>query len=60
MSLQSKLTKAEVQVQHLTSQNSTLRSIEARLSQEKDSMMRENRSTQLLMANLQAIQVSNR
>ena len=57
MAKQTRLAHAEVQVQNLTIEKGLLKNIESRLHEEKESIMREQRSRELMMANLQAIQV---
>ena len=52
-----KLTHVEVQNQSLSTESDMLRSSEGRLTQEKESLLREQRSRDLLLANLQTIQV---
>ena len=53
-----RLARAEVAAQNLRAERDMLRSIEQRLLAEKESQAREQRSHQLMMANLQAIQVA--
>ena len=57
MANQEKLTRAEVQADRLQQQCESLRAMEASMAQEKESVMRERSSQNLLLANLQAIQV---
>lgn len=57
MATQEKLSRAETQCQSLRIEKDMLKSIEQRLLQEKESMYKDQRSRDLLMANLQSIQV---
>lgn len=56
MSLQEKLSKAEVLVENLQAERNLLQNVEARLLQEKESLLREKQQQSRLMANLQAVQ----
>ena len=57
MATQEKLSHAMVQSQNLREERDLLKGVEQRLLLEKESMLREHRSQNLLMNNLQAIQV---
>ena len=57
MASKERLTKAEVQCQNLKAQLDMVKTSEARLQQEKESMHREHLSQNVLLANLHAIQV---
>ena len=59
MSLQTKLTRTEVESQNLRAQLNLAKSTESRLMQERESMHREQHSQNILLANLQTIQVPN-
>lgn len=55
---QENASRAEVKCQSLQAEKDLLKSSESRLVQEKESMMREQRTQSILMTNLQTIQVS--
>ena len=57
MTTQEKYSNAEVQSQMLRQERDLLKNVEARLSQERDSLLRDQRAQNLLLANLEAIQV---
>ena len=57
MANQEMLSRSEVRCQHLTAEKDMLRNSESRLLQERESMMREKQTQNLLLTNLQAIQV---
>ena len=54
---QERVNKAEVQAKNLRDEKAMLKEVEIRLTQEKESMIREHRSQALLLTNLQQIQV---
>lgn len=58
MSCQEKMSNAEVQAHVMRQERDLLKSVEARLTQERDSLLRDQRSQNLLLANLEAIQVA--
>ena len=53
-----KLSKAELQIDQLSQQNSHLKSVEARLSAEREILYKEKNTSSQIMANLQQIQVN--
>ena len=57
MNIQEAKTLAEVRCENLKAEKNMLKSVETRLLQEKESVMREKQTQNLLLANLQAIQV---
>ena len=57
MLAQEKFSNADVQLQNMRAERDMLKTIEARLNQEKEGLIREARSQNMLLANLQAIQV---
>ncbi len=54
---QERCTKAEVSVENLRAERDLLKGVEVRLNQEKESLIREQRSQSLLLTNMQTIQV---
>ncbi len=58
MVAQEQYSQADAQVQTLRAERDMLKSSEVRIMQERDSLMREARSQNVLLSNLQAIQVS--
>ena len=58
MTVQEKFSHADVQLQNMRAERDMLKTAEARLNQEKEGLVREARSQSMLLANLQAIQVS--
>ena len=59
MLAQEKFSHADVQLQNMRAERDMLKTIEARLNQEKEGLIREARSQNMLLANLQAIQVKS-
>ena len=57
MLAQEKFSHADVQLQNMRAERDMLKTVEARLNQEKEGLIREARSQNMLLANLQAIQV---
>ena len=57
MLAQEKFSHADVQLQNMRAERGMLKTVEARLNQEKEGLIREARSQNMLLANLQAIQV---
>ncbi|KAK2186358.1 hypothetical protein NP493_203g01012 [Ridgeia piscesae] len=57
LALQEKLSRAEVRCQSLEAHNAVLKSAETRLVQDRENILREKCSQNLLLANLQTIQV---
>ena len=57
LAMQEKLSRADVRCQSLEASNAVLKSAEARLVQDRENILREKCSQNLLLANLQAIQV---
>lgn len=58
MVAQEKLAKSDVTIENLKAERDLLKGVEARLLQEKESVMKEQQHQSRLMANLQAVQVS--
>ncbi|XP_077991395.1 nucleoprotein TPR-like [Glandiceps talaboti] len=56
LATQEKLAKAEVSSENLTAERDILKNVEARLLQEKESIIREQRGQNILLTNLQTIQ----
>ncbi|XP_030839084.1 nucleoprotein TPR isoform X3 [Strongylocentrotus purpuratus] len=56
LAAQEKLNKAEVETKNLRDENGLLKEVEIRLSQEKESMLREHKNQGLLLTNLNQIQ----
>ncbi|XP_067141450.1 nucleoprotein TPR-like isoform X3 [Centruroides vittatus] len=56
MATQEKLAKAEVLIENLQAERNLLKSVESRLVQEKDTLLREKQQQSRLTANLQAVQ----
>ena len=59
MLAQEKFSHADVQLKNMRAERDMLKTIEARLNQQKEGLVREARSQNMLLANLQAIQVTN-
>ncbi|XP_023233101.1 nucleoprotein TPR-like [Centruroides sculpturatus] len=59
MATQEKLAKAEVLIENLQAERNLLKSVESRLVQEKDTLLREKQQQSRLTANLQAVQLTN-
>lgn len=57
MVAQEKLAKSDVTIENLKAERDLLKGVEARLLQEKESVMKEQQHQSRLMANLQAVQV---
>lgn len=57
MVAQEKLAKSDVTIENLKAERDLLKGVEARLLQEKESVMKEQTHQSRLMANLQAVQV---
>lgn len=57
MVAQEKLAKSEVTIENLKAERDLLKGVEARLLQEKESVMKEQQHQSRIMANLQAVQV---
>lgn len=57
MVAQEKLAKSDVTIENLKAERDLLKGVEARLLQEKESVMKEQQHQSRLMSNLQAVQV---
>ena len=60
MSAQTSLSHSEARLNTITQERDVLKTVETRLVQERESLLREQKTEKLVTANLQAIQVSTR